>query len=132
MKLSSSVCRYCSTIYSDMGVSKNMGNPKWMIYNGKPYLKWMIWGYHYFRKPPYMVEIGDVFSKLHDVLCIRVVENQLLNDSSDTEVTLPRTGDWMIVVLVKDSPGILKEKHSFNFSWRRLTIWHVQDGLIKI
>ena len=27
-----------------MGVSKNSGNPK---------LKWMIWGYHYFRKYPY-------------------------------------------------------------------------------
>ena len=22
--------------------------------NGKPYLKWMIWGYHYFRKPPFI------------------------------------------------------------------------------
>ena len=26
--------------------------PKWMVYNGKPLLKWMIWGYPYFRKPP--------------------------------------------------------------------------------
>ena len=29
--------------------------PKWMVYNGKPYvLKWMICGYHYFRKHPYI------------------------------------------------------------------------------
>ena len=36
-----------------MGVSKNRGTPKWMVYSGKPLLKWMIWGYHYFRKHPY-------------------------------------------------------------------------------
>ena len=24
-----------------------------MVYNGKPLLKWMIWGYHYSRKHPY-------------------------------------------------------------------------------
>jgi len=33
-------------------VSRNSGIPKWMVYNGKPYLKWMIWGYHYFWKHP--------------------------------------------------------------------------------
>ena len=33
-----------------MGVSKNRGTPKWMVYNGKPYLKWMIWGYPYFSE----------------------------------------------------------------------------------
>ena len=26
-----------------LGVSKNRGTPKWMVYNGKPLLKWMIW-----------------------------------------------------------------------------------------
>ena len=31
-----------------MGVSKNRGTPKWMVYSGKILLKWMIWGYHYF------------------------------------------------------------------------------------
>ena len=35
-----------------MGVSKNKGTPKWMVYNGKTLLKWMIWGDHYFWKPP--------------------------------------------------------------------------------
>ena len=36
-----------------LGVSKNRGTPKWMVYNGKPtLLKWMIWGCHYFRKHP--------------------------------------------------------------------------------
>ena len=27
-----------------MGVSKNRGIPKWMVHNGKPNKKWMIWG----------------------------------------------------------------------------------------
>ena len=36
-----------------IGVSKNRGIPKWMVYNGKTLLKWMIWGYHYFWKHPY-------------------------------------------------------------------------------
>ena len=32
------------TFYHYMEVSKNNGTPKWMVYNGKPLLKWMIWG----------------------------------------------------------------------------------------
>ena len=40
-----------------MVVSKNGGTlNSWMVYNGKAYLndlKWMIWGYPYFRKLPY-------------------------------------------------------------------------------
>ena len=32
---------------------KNRDTPKWMVYNGKTLLKWMIWGSHYFRKHPY-------------------------------------------------------------------------------
>ena len=35
-----------------MDVSKNRGTPKWMVYNGKTLLKWMIWGYPYFWKHP--------------------------------------------------------------------------------
>ena len=31
-----------------LGVSKNSGTPKWMVYNGEPLSKWMIWGYPYF------------------------------------------------------------------------------------
>ena len=34
-------------------VSKNRGTPKWMVYNGKTLLKWMIWGFsHIFGGPP--------------------------------------------------------------------------------
>ena len=36
-----------------LGVSKYRGIPKWMVYNGKLLLKWMIWGYPYFWKHPY-------------------------------------------------------------------------------
>jgi len=35
-----------------MGVSKNIGTPKWMVEIMGTLLKWMIWGYHYFRKHP--------------------------------------------------------------------------------
>ena len=40
-----------------MGVSKNRDTRKWMVYNGKPLLKWMIWGYGCFGKHPYMINI---------------------------------------------------------------------------
>ena len=33
---------------------KIRGTPKWMVYSWKTLLKWMIWGYHYFRKHPYV------------------------------------------------------------------------------
>ena len=26
----------------------------WMVYKGNPFLNWMIWGYPYFRKLPYV------------------------------------------------------------------------------
>ena len=34
-------CRsdHCIIRYDDMGVSKNWGTPKWMVYNGKPWLR---------------------------------------------------------------------------------------------
>ena len=35
------------------------GYPKWIVYNGKSIYKWMIWGYPYFRKPPYMQSTCD-------------------------------------------------------------------------
>ena len=34
------IMAYCNPY---MGISKNKGTPKWMVYNGKPYQKWMIW-----------------------------------------------------------------------------------------
>ena len=36
-----------------MGVSKNRGTPKWMVYNGKLYKNGWFGGYHYLRKHPY-------------------------------------------------------------------------------
>ena len=35
-----------------MGVSKNKGTPKWMVYKENP-IKMDDLGYHYFRKHPY-------------------------------------------------------------------------------
>ena len=42
-----------------MGVSKNRGTPKWMVYNGKPLLKCMIWGYHFFGETPICCQQRD-------------------------------------------------------------------------
>ena len=38
--------------YEYLGVSKNRCTPKWMVYKGKPLLKWMIWGYPLFLETP--------------------------------------------------------------------------------
>ena len=57
----------------NMDVSKNRGkNPKMDgETNGKPNLKWMIWGYHYFWKHPYrgiivkdLLHVDDVISHI--------------------------------------------------------------------
>ena len=65
----SSCCRW-STYYSRPGWTygdetntwvfrRIRGTPKWMVYNGKTLLKWMIWGYHYFRKHPHKQTITE-------------------------------------------------------------------------
>jgi hypothetical protein len=42
-----------------MGVSWNGGTSKMDgLFHGKSIYKWMIWGYPYFRKPPYVMTIG--------------------------------------------------------------------------
>ena len=57
-------------------VSKNRGGPpKWMVYNGKTRLKWMIWGYHYFRKHPYQL-VGRI-SSINCTLGTRVCQGHL-------------------------------------------------------
>ena len=42
-----------------MGVSKNRGIPKMDGLKWKTLLKWMIWGYHYFRKHPYLFKVKE-------------------------------------------------------------------------
>jgi len=48
----------------NMGVSKNRGTPKWMVYNGKPNKKWMIWG----KKTLFLegIPLGLTFPRLQD------------------------------------------------------------------
>ena len=53
-----------------MGISKNRGSPKWMVYDGKALLKWMIWGYHYFWKHPHQES-----EKLQNIGCSWVAFN---------------------------------------------------------
>ena len=51
-----------------MGVSRNSGTPKWMVYNGKSLLKWMIWGYPYFWKHPYTFSPAKFLANgFHDI-----------------------------------------------------------------
>ena len=43
-----------------MNVSKNRGGPaKWMVYNGQPLLKWMIWGTSIFGNTHMMIVSFD-------------------------------------------------------------------------
>ncbi len=35
-------------VYTDVNPQNRGKPPKWMVYNGKPYLKWIIWWYPYF------------------------------------------------------------------------------------
>ena len=57
-----SVYRWVTRKY--MGVSNNRGTQKWMVYNRKTLLKWMIWGYPYFRKHEtsiyFQVEVAEL------------------------------------------------------------------------
>ena len=47
-------CLFPNNHLKYMGVSKNRGTPKWMVYNGKNPLQWMIWGWYlHLRKHPY-------------------------------------------------------------------------------
>ena len=41
-----------------MGVSKKYGYPKMDGVYWKAILKWMIWGYPYFRKHPYLDDVS--------------------------------------------------------------------------
>ena len=51
-------------IHHHLGVSKNRGTPKWMVYNGKPLLKWMIWGvFPLFLETPIWENMFEAFSK---------------------------------------------------------------------
>ena len=43
-----------------MGVSKNRGTPKWMVYNGRPHWNGWFGGYHYFRKHPYTFQKTNI------------------------------------------------------------------------
>jgi len=58
----------CAQRFPDMGVSpKNRGifTPKMDgEHHAKPFLKWMIWGYHYFWKHPYRKQICLAFMNL--------------------------------------------------------------------
>ena len=65
-----------------LGVSKNGGTPKWMVYNGKPLLKFMIWGennpYFWFNTHRVLVVLSlsfyDAAMKIHEILCCHAAD----------------------------------------------------------
>ena len=71
----------------NMGVSKNWGTPKWMVYNGKPYYNgWFGVKTHYFRKFPYNVWWG-----LHPWFHLVFFFGSEGPPSPSTEIRPPRT-----------------------------------------
>ena len=50
-----------------MGVSKNLGTPKWMVYNGKTLLKWMIWGIPIFGNAHIYSYLQTSFQNFHRI-----------------------------------------------------------------
>ena len=100
-----------------MGVSKNSGTPKWMVYNGKPYWKWMIWGYQYFRKHP----------NGHDLILILLYHG-------DESVKKKRVGGlnhpiWTICAFVK-MDHFPECFWADNFK-KRLKFHHLEHGWLK-
>ena len=62
--------------YDDMGVSINGGIQNgWFIISWEIQLKWMIWGYPYFRKPPY------VHRKVPVIISVYTLEVYLIEKS---------------------------------------------------
>ena len=57
--------------YICMGVSKNRATPKWMVkIMENPMNKWMIWGYHYFWKHPYVYIYTYIYIYILRVNCL--------------------------------------------------------------
>ena len=69
-------------------VSKNRGTPKWMVYNGKPLLKWMIWGYPYFWKHPCHVKGFACF-------CFSIAPNDFRNALCPAVSNWGRVAQWI-------------------------------------
>ena len=91
---------------AQLGVSKNSGTPKWMIYNGNPLFKWMIWGEnmgktHHLRKHP--VGPPETFKSNHlRNLSILVGEEIPGKFTSAGGFTLNLWNDWRIVNILLD------------------------------
>ena len=78
--------------FSPFGCFQKSGNtPKWMVFFRKTLLKWMIWGYHYFRKHP--------FPSIHfkSVLFFQVPRQYITVESLDLrKIRLEKTEKHMI------------------------------------
>ena len=100
-----------------MGASKNRGTPKWMVYNGHTLLKWMIWGYHYFRKHPHGALVQDVFGVYDSHPCIRELPRCIVEVKKGSGVTawgsIPRSnlfnqwvGTSILISYIEDTTSV--------------------------
>ena len=81
-----------------MGVSKNNGTPKWMVEIMETLLKWMIWGYHYFRtsKSTWEMEGMGYRSKIFETLETKLipVDTNFVLDSPPKFLTAKGAEKW--------------------------------------
>ena len=106
-----------------MGVSKNKGTPKWKVYNGKrkTLLKWMIGGYHYFRKHSFssIRPITQTSRRSNAVLHAELQAQALSNLSSSERLRLHQPCFCQMIPGFYDSPGNVcqhKKKQKTTFS----------------
>ena len=50
----------------------------WLVFFGKSIYKWMIWGYPYFRKPPYIYILSYIYIIIYIYNCTIIIPINLL------------------------------------------------------
>ena len=81
----------------DMGVSNNMGTPKWMVYNGKSLLRWMIWEENplFSETSIWVLDIRMNISKFSRKVCFLSCSNIAEYHVSETNMYLPVSGAFV-------------------------------------
>ena len=98
-----------------------------MVYNGKTLLKWMIWGYHHFRKPPFRLLVA-IFSRWVDALWVCHHKNLVQSETHSGSV-----GDMLFGKLrqgfgqgiffgIAGKPTTMGTQN-LHFSWLYLIYW---------
>ena len=101
-------------------------SPKWMVYKWKIPLKWMIWRYPYFRKPPYVGSKLKPPRPLRRSNCLSGFTNQLWWRGSQF---IAHTA----ICFIWDTQN--SEQHEFGFavsSWLLLQLWKASLSTISM